>query len=173
MKRCLIVLVLLILSVSPVLAQTDTPTPTPTPTATPIPALPVPEFDLIASPTAMATYESATLEAASGLPVNQVYDYLATAYIAMNSAPSDITHPNGQPILPDVEIGTLFSFAKWFLDPVTADQLAGPFAPLLFYFGVYFGLVIVMSGIYLIAVVIRAILRWVLFIYAEITKLIP
>ena len=167
MKRWLIVLLLLMLSVSPALAQTDTPTPSP------VPALPIPAFEAIPSPTAIPTGEAATVEPASGLPVNQVYDYLATAYVALNSAPTDITQPDGRPLLPEVQLGVLFSFAKWLLDPVTADQLAGPFSPLLVYFGIYFGLVIILGGIYLIAVVVRAILRWVIFIYTQITKAIP
>ncbi len=173
MNKRLGFLLLFLLVASPVLAQTDTPTPTLTPTETPVPAMPVPTFDLIASPTPIATNAAVTIEPASGLPVNDLYNYLGTAYVALNQAPDDITHPGGQPILPDAQVSVLFSFAKWLFSSSTADALAGPFAPLLFYLGIYFGLVIVMTGLYMLAVIVRAVLRWIVYIYTQITKAIP
>lgn len=174
MKRSVIaLLILLVASFSPALAQTDTPTPTLTPSPTTVPAMPVPTFDLIASPTPVSTNAAATLEPSSGLPLNEVYNYLATAYVTLHQAPEDVTAPGGVSILPDVQLGTLFGFVKWLFSPPTADALLGPFSGLMIHFVAYFLAVLFLTNIYLIVFVVRFLIRFVVWIYTQVTKLIP
>lgn len=175
MSRSLLLLLtlLLLIGVSPVLAQTDTPTPTPTSTPTTIPALPVPTFDLIASPTPIPTNDAATVEPASGLPLNQIYQYLGTAYVTLNQAPSDITHPGGIAILPNVNFDTLFGYVRWLLSSSTADAIFGPFSVFMLHVAAFFAAVVVLTNIYLIIFILRLLMLIVVWIYNKVTQLIP
>ncbi len=175
MRRLLFVLIGFWLAASalPAFAQTDTPTPTLTPTPTTIPALPIPTFDLIQSPTPVPTNDSATIEPSSGLPLNQVYGYLATAYVVLNQAPDDITHPGGVAILPNVDFDTLFGYARWLLSSSTLDALFGPFSGFMIHVAAFFTAVVVLTNIYLILFIIRLLIQIVVWIYNKVTQLIP
>lgn len=178
MRRAAMLLILLLLLASPALAQdtptpSETPTETPTPTPTPTPALPVPTFELLVSPTPIPTNESATVEPSSGLPLNQVYNYLATAYVSLNTVPEDIMHPGGVPLLPNLQAGTLFGYARWLLSPPTADALLGPFAGFMVHLAAFFTTVVILTNIYLIIFILRLLFLIGIWIYTQVTKLIP
>lgn len=78
---------------------------------------------------------------------------------------ADITAPGGVPLLPDPNYEQLFSFVKWLLSPSAADELVGPFAPLIVHMGVFVSLLIITGGIYALiymAVYVLRIVAWLI-----------
>lgn len=95
-----------------------------------------------------------------------------------NDLASDITAPEGIPLLPDTSFSKIFGYAKWLLSPSAADEIVGPFAPLIVHTGVFITLLIVAGGLYtlvymavFILKIVAWIVRWILEILQAIAQI--
>lgn len=95
------------------------------------------------------------------LPTQQMYEQMATANAQLNSAPADLTNPNGLPILPSENGQQLFGYIKWLVSPAAADEWAGPFAGVFQHIGIGLGILFAMAGVWSTMYVIANIGSWV------------
>lgn len=102
----------------PMLAQTATPMPTPT-----------------------SIWES--------VPATQMWEDAQSANDQIiTRMPSNITAPNGVPIVPQDNSRLFLGYLKWMLSPASTDEWAGPFAPIFQHVGVGLTMVFILVGVY-------------------------
>lgn len=87
-------------------------------------------------------------------------------------AQTDLTAPNGVPILPNETGARLFAYAKWILSANTADELVGPFAGIIQHLGILVTMVIIMSVIYAVLLALTYILEWIVWFVRFIADII-
>jgi hypothetical protein len=95
------------------------------------------------------------------LPTQQMYEQMATANAQLDDLPSDLTRPDGAPILPAEDGTVLFGYIKWLVSPAAADEYAGPFAPVFQHIGVGLTILMTTAGIYALVYVIANVGAWV------------
>ena len=95
------------------------------------------------------------------LPTQQMYEQMATANAQIGNAPTNLTSPNGSPLLPSEDGRLLFGYIKWLVSPAAADEWAGPFAPVFQHFGLGIYMTFALMGVYFTVYVIANIGSWV------------
>lgn len=120
-----------------------TPSPTPGPSPTPVP------YVFTAAPTRTPIPIDA-----SGL-----YESLIEANEMLGQAQLN------QPVMPMANIQPIFSYAKWLLSPSSADELFGPFAPIIVHAGIFVAMVIGLSVVYGIVYAAVYLIKFVVWIF--------
>lgn len=75
-------------------------------------------------------------------------------------------------LLPLANIQPIFSYAKWLISPNSAEEIMGPFAPLVIHTGVFIGLLIATGGIYVVVYAAVYLIKFVVWIFKMILLLV-
>ena len=107
---------------------------------------------------------------------SDLYRAMATAAYNTNQLPEQIKSagPNGQRIIPDTSgASQIFGYIKWLFSPNSAQEVLGKtLAPFGINVFVIFLIVTTMTGIYLLINLIVLIMKFVMWIYSWIIKLV-
>lgn len=77
----------------------------------------------------------------------------------------DIAAPEGVPILPENNSQALFRYAKWILSINIAEELAGPFAPVVHHVGLLLVVVIALGSIYFVVYAVMYLVKWAVWLF--------
>ena len=158
------------------LLQAPTNTPTPLPSPTPFfSGFGYVLFPTIEAPTVIPPASATPTQAIPPtvqLPYMEVYGYIGTLDAQSASLPSNITNPY-VPIVPAVNAAALWGYAKWLISPSTADQIAGPFAPLIQHMAVIVIITLTLSLVYGLITAIRFVARFVVWMINRFLDFIP
>jgi hypothetical protein len=130
------------------------PTPTPVPSATVVPT---------ATPIIINTFATPTPIAIDG---SGIYEALQQGNNSVIGLPADLAAA-GRP--PDEDGSEIFAYVKWFVSPSSADELAGPFAPIVSHTGIFLALVFAMTVIYAVVWAAVWLLKFVVWVFKLIT----
>jgi hypothetical protein len=131
-----------------------TATPTPVPSATTV---------LTATPIIINTFATPTPIAIDG---SGIYEALQQGNNSVIGLPADLAAA-GRP--PDEDGSEIFAYVKWFVSPSSADELAGPFAPIVSHTGIFLALVFAMTVIYAVVWAAVWLLKFVVWVFKLIT----
>lgn len=108
------------------------------------------------------------------VPSGELDSQMATAAASQNNLPTDITRPQSGPALvPATSAVPLFSYVKWLFSYSTAQELMGEtLAPLGVELFILLTISILLSGVYLVVNLIVLLIRFVVWIYSIIIKII-
>lgn len=127
------------------------PTPTPGPTSTPI------IINTFATPTAIA------------IDAGGIYGALTDSNADVVNLPPSLINVGRPP----VESGSqIFAYVKWIVSPSSADEIAGPFAPIISHTGIFLSLTFVMMTVYAIIWGVVWLLRFIVWIFKFIVMLV-
>lgn len=101
-----------------------------------------------------------------------MYESLGEANSSITEVGPDLSAPDGVELLPDADPQEIFRYAKWLISPSSADELVGPFAPLVVHTGVFVGLLIGVSAIYTVVYAAVYLIKFVVWIFKMIVLLI-
>lgn len=142
-------------------APTDTPIPpTATFTTTPVPPTATPEALIIntyATPTPIV------------IDAGGIYDALNQANDEVVGLPSDLSNVSRPPSETGSEI---FGYVKWLVSPSSADEIAGPFAPIISHTGIFLSLTFVLTAVYAVVWAAVWLLRFVVWIFKFIVMIV-
>lgn len=140
-------------TVTPTPTNTTTPVPTDTPTNTPT-ITPTPTATNTGTPTVTPTLTPMFF------PAEDIYVAVATANQEIINLPDDIEQPADSPILPEGDGRQVFGYAKWLISAQAADEMFGPFSPIMFHLGITLvaavPLLLAYVAVYLIVWLLRA-----------------
>ena len=95
--------------------------------------------------------------------------YLYRAFHAIRP----LTAPDGQPLLPSLSAAPqLFGYIKWIVSGAAANEIAGPFAPIISGLGIFLVMNFTMTAIYFIVYGAVYIGRWILWLIRIIMQII-
>jgi len=134
--------------------------------------VPVPTFVPLASPTPVATSAPVDLGGTLEVPQGDMYNYLATANANLESAPENLTNP-GVAVLPNQNGSQLFAYAKWITSAGAADEVFGPFGPIVTHIGAAVILIIFLAIVYFIIFLVTLIIRFVGWLITKVTQVVP
>lgn len=97
--------------------------------------------------------------------VNGLYDSLNEGSDRLNDLPTDLTRPNGVNILPAESGDSLFRYVKWIINPSSADEIAGPFAPAITHLGMGLNIMFILSAVYIIVYVAIYLIRFAVWLF--------
>lgn len=127
------------------------PTPTPIPSSTPI------IINTFATPTAIA------------IDAGGIYGALTDSNADVVNLPPSLINVGRPP----VESGSqIFAYVKWIVSPSSADEIAGPFAPIISHTGIFLSLTFVMMTVYAIIWGVVWLLRFIVWIFKFIVMLV-
>lgn len=136
-------------------------------------ALPIPTFEPVPSPTAIATYQPPPADATPEVFVGEVYSIMATVERGLRDLPADLRNP-GLPLLNSENGFRLFSYAKWMTASSTSDEIFSPyFAGIARRFPVLLYMAIIFGSINLIITVAVFLIRAVVWILDKIRSALP
>lgn len=95
------------------------------------------------------------------LPTQAMFEALDDANGELATLPDDLTSPDGSPVLADGNGRIIMGYIKWFVNPASADEWAGPFAPIFMHLGIGLYMVFALFGVYGVVYVIANIGGWV------------
>lgn len=95
------------------------------------------------------------------LPTQDMMEQMAEANAMIEDLPVDLSSPDGLSIVPNENGRILFGYIKWILSPASADQWAGPLAPIFQHIGFGLGMMFTAMTIYTAMYVISNIGSWV------------
>ena len=84
----------------------------------------------------------------------------------------DLDSPGGQPILPEANLVILFSYAKWMLAFSSAEEYAGPFAPIVQHLGIGVFLAVALGAVLITVWVSMYLIRFAVWLLLLIIRLI-
>lgn len=107
---------------------------------------------------------------------SDLYRSMATAAYETNKLPEQIkaSGPNGGSVVPDTSGAVqLFGYIKWLFSPTSAQETMGKtWAPFLINVYVIFVIVVTMTGIYILINLIVLMMKFTMWIYSWILKLV-
>jgi hypothetical protein len=84
----------------------------------------------------------------------------------------DLDSPGGQPVLPEANLVILFSYAKWMLAFSSAEEYAGPFAPIVQHLGIGVFLAVALGAVLITVWVAMYLIRFAVWLLLLIIRLI-
>jgi hypothetical protein len=104
--------------------------------------------------------------------VDGLYDALERGNNALGGLPTDLTRPNGVSILPAESGESLFRYVKWIVSPSSADEIAGPFAPIVSHSGIFLTLMFTLSAVYAVVYVASYLIRFAIWLFKIVLAII-
>lgn len=99
------------------------------------------------------------------LDASGLYESLQEANSDITSLGPDLSAPQGVELLPSEDGSQIFRYAKWLLSPSSADELAGPFAPIIAHTGIFVTLTIALAVVYGVVYVAIYLLKFVVWLF--------
>lgn len=106
------------------------------------------------------------------LPNEEIYDALQDADESLGDVDDPLSSPDGSPLLPDQDGTVIFGYAKWLLSPGAADELVGPFAPVISHIFIYLAMRVALFGIYLVVYLAVYLIKWAIWIFKLVLAII-
>lgn len=97
--------------------------------------------------------------------LSNLIDIVKQADDAFHGVNVPLESPDGSPLLPNETGSTIFGYAKWLLSPATAEEIAGPFAPIVSALGFLIIAEITLLGVYGVVYIAMYLVRWVVWIF--------
>lgn len=126
-----------------------------------------------ASPIAAQTETPTPYPTPTGIPIpnDQIFDGLNQGDQVLSDADTDLTAPDGSPLLPEDNTAMMIGYAKWLLSPAAAAEVMGSFAPLFQTVGFWLTMVLTLLGVYIAVYVGIYFLRWVIWLVRLIVQI--
>lgn len=100
-------------------------------------------------------------------------DALQQADSELSGVTQPLRNANGSSLLPALTGGTqIFGYIKWIISGAAAQELAGPFAPIVSHMGVYLVMNFALTGVYLVVYASIYIIRWAIWLYNKVLQLV-
>lgn len=106
------------------------------------------------------------------VPGADLLDALQDANDSLGELSGPLTSPEGAPLLPNINMNQVFGYAKWLLSPTAAQELLGPFAPIVSHTGILIGLMIAMIVVYIVIFALVYLISWVVWVFKLILMII-
>lgn len=106
------------------------------------------------------------------IPLTQIGGAIGQGDQLLATVNAPLTSPDGSPLLPDEDGGLIFAYTKWVIAPQTAQELAGPFAPIIISLGI---LMVADMALFAVYVAIYAgvyFIRWAVWIFRLVLQII-
>ncbi len=97
-----------------------------------------------------------------GVPLGDSFGELPGAQATLSAVGDSLAAPGGVGLLPNTDPAALFGYIKWVTNPTTADQLMGPFAPVLWQVGIFIQADVILGGLYMVVWVVAFIVGWLI-----------
>lgn len=104
-------------------------------------------------------------------PSGGLIDFLATAERGLQDGENQMATANAA--LPTQNSRLFIGYAKWIVSPTTAQEVFGPFAPIIAVIGTVIVILLVLALVYLFITIAVLIIRFIIWIITQVLKLIP